>query len=97
MIGALAGAAISLLKILADPYDQLPAARGTGVILSTHDPDQAFAVASRVALMQDGMIVAQGTPSEVLTAAPLKAVYGVDVTVERLAGGQTVCAPVYPS
>jgi iron complex transport system ATP-binding protein len=47
--------------------------------------------------MQDGMIVAQGTPSEVLTAARLKAVYGVDVTVERLAGGQTVCAPVYPS
>lgn len=72
------------------------AARGAGVILSTHDPDQAFAVASRVALMQDGVIVAQGTPSEVLTAARLKAVYGVDVTVERLAGGQTVCAPVYP-
>ncbi|MDO8981107.1 MAG: ABC transporter ATP-binding protein [Afipia sp.] len=71
-------------------------ARGTGVILSTHDPDQAFAVASRVALMQDGIIVAQGTPSEVLTATRLKAVYGVDVTVERLAGGQTVCAPVYP-
>ncbi|MES2752212.1 MAG: ABC transporter ATP-binding protein [Pseudomonadota bacterium] len=72
------------------------AGRGTGIILSTHDPDQAFAVASRVALMQDGVIIAQGTPSEVLTAAHLKAVYGVDVTVERLAGGQTVCAPVYP-
>ncbi|EKS37228.1 hypothetical protein HMPREF9695_03646 [Afipia broomeae ATCC 49717] len=72
------------------------AARGTGIILSTHDPDQAFAVASRVALMQDGVIVAQGTPHEVLTAARLKAVYGIDVTVERLASGQTVCAPVYP-
>ena len=72
------------------------AVRGTGVILSTHDPDQAFAVASRVALMQDGVIVAQGTPTEVLTAARLKSVYGVDVTVERLASGQTVCAPVYP-
>ncbi len=72
------------------------AARGSGIVLSTHDPDQAFAVASRVALMQDGVIVAQGTPSEVLTAERLKAVYGVDVTVERLAGGQTVCAPVYP-
>ena len=70
------------------------AARGTGVILSTHDPDQAFAVANRVALMQDGVIVAQGTPSEVLTPMRLKAVYGVDVTVERLSGGQTVCAPV---
>lgn len=73
------------------------AARGAGVILSTHDPDQAFAVASRVALMQDGVIVAQGTPDQVLTSSRLKAVYGVDVTVERLAGGQTVCVPVYPS
>lgn len=72
------------------------AARGSGIVLSTHDPDQAFAVASCVALMQDGVIVAQGTPSEVLTAERLKAVYGVDVTVEKLAGGQTVCAPVYP-
>ena len=73
------------------------AARGAGVILSTHDPDQAFAVASRVALMQDGVIVAQGAPSEVLTPVRLKAVYGVDVTVEKLASGQTVCAPVYPA
>jgi iron complex transport system ATP-binding protein len=63
------------------------AARGTGIILSTHDPDQAFAVASRVA---------QGGPLQVLTAARLKAVYGIDVPVERLAGGQTVRAPVYP-
>lgn len=68
--------------------------RGTGVILSTHDPDQAFAVANRVALMQDGKIVAQGAPSEVLTPIRLKSVYGVDVTVERLSSGQTVCAPV---
>ena len=70
------------------------AARGAGVILSTHDPDQAFAVATRVALMQDGTIVSQGTPAEVLTPARLKAVYGVDVTVETLSGGQTVCVPV---
>lgn len=70
------------------------AALGAGIVLSTHDPDQAFAVANRVALMQDGKIVAQGAPSEVLTPARLKAVYGVDVTVEQLSSGQTVCAPV---
>lgn len=70
------------------------AVRGTGVILSTHDPDQAFAVANRVALMQDGKIVAQGSPSKVLTPVRLKAVYGIDVTVEQLSSGQIVCAPV---
>lgn len=70
------------------------AARGTGVILSTHDPGQAFALASRVALMQDGRIVAQGPPTDVLTPSRLKDVYGVDVTVDTLTSGQTVCAPI---
>jgi iron complex transport system ATP-binding protein len=70
------------------------AARGTGIILSTHAPDQAFAVASRVALMQDGAIVAHGAPPDVLTSARLEAVYGIAVTVERLVSGQIVCAPI---
>jgi iron complex transport system ATP-binding protein len=71
------------------------AARGAGVILSTHDPDHAFAIASRVALMRDGVIMATGTPAEVLTADALERVYGVRVTIERLASGQTVCAPSF--
>lgn len=70
-------------------------ARGAGIVLSTHNPDHAFAVASRVALMQDGAIVALGAPAEVLTAPQLEAVYGVAVTVERLPNGQTVCVPKY--
>jgi iron complex transport system ATP-binding protein len=70
------------------------AVRGTGIILSTHDPDQAFAVASRVALMQSGAVVAQGAPSDVLTSTRLEAVYGIAVTVEQLASGQIVCAPI---
>lgn len=66
---------------------------GAGIVLSTHDPDHAFAVAHRVALMRDGAIVASGVPSEVLTADRLEAVYGVQVTIERLTTGQTVCVP----
>lgn len=71
------------------------ARRGKGVILSTHDPDQAFAVATHVALMNHGEIVASGAPADVLTVANLKGVYGVDVSVERLSEGQMVCAPRY--
>jgi iron complex transport system ATP-binding protein len=70
------------------------AQRGAGIILSTHDPDHAFAIASRVMLMQDGRLVASGTPADVLTAERLREVYGVPVTVETLASGQRVCAPV---
>lgn len=56
--------------------------------------DEAFAVASRVALMQDSAIVGHGVPSDVLTSGRLEAVYGVAVTVEQLASGQIVCAPI---
>ena len=69
------------------------AGRGLAVLLSTHDPDHAFSVGTRVALLSDGRIVVQGTPDEVLTPDRLHQVYGVRVIVERLSHGQPVCAP----
>jgi iron complex transport system ATP-binding protein len=69
------------------------AARGLAVLLSTHDPDHAFSVGTRVALIDDGRLIAQGTPEQVLTPQRLHQVYGVRVIVERLSQGQPVCAP----
>ncbi|HXF53367.1 MAG TPA: ABC transporter ATP-binding protein [Hyphomicrobiaceae bacterium] len=71
------------------------AAKGLAIMLSTHDPDHAFSIGTRVALLDDGRIVAQGAPADVLTAERLASVYGVRVAIERLAGGQVVCAPEY--
>ncbi|MEZ5715874.1 MAG: ABC transporter ATP-binding protein [Paracoccaceae bacterium] len=63
------------------------------VILSTHDPDQAFALGARVALMTDGRIDAQGPASDVLTGAALSRVYGLPVSVETTETGRKVCLP----
>jgi iron complex transport system ATP-binding protein len=71
------------------------AAHGLAVLLSTHDPDHAFSIGHRVALLDGGRLIAQGAPADVLTPERLRAVYGVSVVVERLAQGQTVCAPDY--
>ena len=71
------------------------AAKGLAVLLSTHDPDHAFSIGDRVALLDAGRLIAQGSPHEVLTPERLRAVYGVSVVVERLSQGQTVCAPDY--
>ncbi len=71
------------------------AARGVGIVLSTHNPDHAFAVAHRVALMRGGVVLGLGAPQDVLTAASLETVYGVKVALERLPGGQIVCVPAY--
>ncbi len=58
---------------------------GIGILLSTHDPDQAFLCADRVVLLRDGGIHAHGAPAEVVTAANLRALYGVDVNVVEIA------------
>jgi iron complex transport system ATP-binding protein len=68
------------------------AAQGYGIVLSTHDPDHAFACASTVALLHDGGLAAHGAPAAVLTPARLETVYGVPVSIERLASGHIVCA-----
>jgi iron complex transport system ATP-binding protein len=67
---------------------------GLGIVLSTHHPDHAFAVGSRVLLLHDGRVIADGPPREVLTRARLEQVYGVAVTVDTLPDGRVSCVPL---
>ncbi len=64
---------------------------GAGVVLSTHDPDQAFALEAEVAMMRGGSIYRQGPAESVLTGEALSAVYGLPITVERTTSGRPVC------
>jgi len=70
---------------------------GIGILLSTHDPDQAFLCADRVAMLHEGRLARLGAPDEVITAESLKQIYGVDVVVTRvpMEGGaeRRVCIP----
>jgi iron complex transport system ATP-binding protein len=68
-------------------------AQGYGVVFSTHDPDQARELATRVAVIAEGRLAAYGTPHETLTGPTLSAVYGVEVMVERTESGRYVVAP----
>ena len=74
------------------------AASGIGVIMATHDPDQAFLCADRVALLHDGRLVADAPPTEAITPATLRAVYGIDADVIDVAlasgGTRRVCVPL---
>jgi iron complex transport system ATP-binding protein len=76
---------------------QTLARRGIAVILSTHDPDQAFLCADRAALLHGGRLVRLGAPEEVITPASLQETYGVEVEVRELqrtgAGPVRVCVP----
>jgi len=69
------------------------AATGLGIVFSTHNPDHAFACATRVLVLKDGTARAAGTPVEALTEELLSTVYGVDVRLEIVASGHRVCVP----
>jgi iron complex transport system ATP-binding protein len=71
------------------------AAAGYGIVLSTHDPDHALLVASRVAVIADGGLQALGTPHEVITAETLSAIYRTEVRVEETESGRRVCVPAW--
>jgi hypothetical protein len=69
---------------------------GWAIVLSTHDPAQAHALADRVALLDRGRIVALGPPDEVAKADSLGELYGVRVAVERLSAADAVAVvPLY--
>jgi iron complex transport system ATP-binding protein len=53
--------------------------RNAVVIVVTHDLMLAARFASKVLLMHQGSLVAEGAPDEVLTAGRLRDVYGVAV------------------
>jgi iron complex transport system ATP-binding protein len=70
---------------------------GIGVLLSTHDPDQAFLLGHRVALLHHGTLAALGAPQQVLTPAALHMLYGVEVDISKVGdarvGERAVCVP----
>jgi iron complex transport system ATP-binding protein len=69
--------------------------QGLGIVLSTHDPDHALMVSTRVAVIADGGLRAIGPPEEVVTAAMLSAIYRTEVLVEQTPSGRRVCVPAW--
>ena len=63
------------------------AGRGTAVILSTHDPDQAAALGDHALLVGRGEVMAAGPVARVMTAARLSALYDVPLRREELTDG----------
>ena len=58
-------------------------ARGTTILLVSHDLNLAGALCDRVLLLADGRVARLGTPEDVLEETLLTKIYGCDVAVER--------------
>jgi iron complex transport system ATP-binding protein len=59
----------------------LNGARGTTMVLCTHDLNLAAAVCEEVVLLREGRVLAHGTIAETLTTANIRATYAVDADV----------------
>ena len=69
-------------------------ASGRSVLFCTHDPDHALQCADRALLLHRGNVLALGSPRQIVTAANLKTLYGVDVElIESPSHGQPFCRP----
>ncbi|TAK47237.1 MAG: ABC transporter ATP-binding protein [Xanthobacteraceae bacterium] len=69
------------------------AARGFSIILSTHEPEHAFDLADRVALIARGELAAIGSPDATLTGERLSQVYGVPLRIECTCSSYRVVRP----
>ena len=69
-------------------------ASGRSVLFCSHDPDHALQCADRTLLLHRGNVLALGQPREVVTAANLRTMYGVEVEfIESPLRGQPFCRP----
>ena len=57
--------------------------KGMTIIMTSHSPSHAWQVSNKTVLMGKGGIIAQGTPSEVMTADNLQKTYGVRVKIHK--------------
>ena len=80
------GHAIEVLEIL----DELRRDRGLTVVTAVHDLTLAGRFADRLALIAEGVIVADGPPADVLTEDMLGAHYGAGIRVITNGDGPTV-------
>jgi iron complex transport system ATP-binding protein len=70
---------------------------GKTIVLTTHDPNAAAAIADYVILLKAGKVLSAGPVSVALTAEHLSATYGVDVEVFEVKGRPWVLTHTAPS
>lgn len=88
MTGLDYGYQVRLLQHLVDL-----AGSGRTILLSTHNPEHAVQAATRIAVLRDGAIIADGPPEQIITPSLIHALYGVAVSTLTNVEGQMVIVP----
>lgn len=65
------------------------------IVLVLHDLNLAAHYCDRLLLLKEGALAAQGSPTQVLTEARMREVYGIETKIERDGTGEVLIRPVY--
>ncbi len=57
------------------------AENGLSVVMTSHFPDHTFISSNQVAILNDGALMAMGTPEEVVTEENMRKAYSIDVKI----------------
>ena len=72
------------------------AQEGYTVIQTTHHPEQSYLYSDRILAIQEGRVLTEGTPKEVLTEETIRTLYGVDVQIVSLFHDSArICIPAH--
>lgn len=77
---------------LLEQIDRL-ASQGYTFLKSTHYPDHALMVSSRVVMLRDGTVRCDGAPHEVITPLSIEELYDVRVSMLEHPHGMRICIP----
>ena len=66
------------------------AQQGYTILLSSHNPQQALLFADRILALHEGVICADGTPEEVITAELLETLYGIKTRLTVFEEGRLI-------
>ncbi len=81
---------ISVMKVA-----RRAASRGVGVLVVLHDLNLAAAFSDRIVLMRQGQVIADGSPSETLTAERLTDIYEAEILVDHSPPNPLRITPVF--
>lgn len=85
---------VKILQVIKDLAEE-----GYAILMASHFPNHAFLACNKVALMRDGVIMAQGNPEDIVTTENLTRLYQTPVCVTEAELNFTrsvtkVCVPV---
>lgn len=70
------------------------AREGYTVIQTTHHPEQSYMFSDRILAIQNGRVLSEGHPADVLTPEVMRKLYGVDVEIVSLYNDHArICVP----